>query len=206
MAIWRCVSAVIIGLFVGPAVGQLSPFEDARWKPSGPPEVLVQGTWYVPISIDGVSYSALFEAAQRQYRDRDQVQRRLNEDLFEVFGLLDKPEPGPSVTLELRPVLGTEIITLRDVPMTRDNREWLRLTRGTALTQERVNAILYNAADLLWNPPFLLARLRRGRRRRNRANPRPPGQGSPRTRRPRSRAETTPGTVRRWSRARSWPV
>lgn len=118
--------AVILACVSGPALGQVSPFEDVEWSESGLERVMVGGEWWEPVSIEGVTFDALYRVALAEYGRADLAQKRVDEDLFEVFEKMGSSLEGDSVTLELRDPATGRVVVLDSVRMTRDQRNALR--------------------------------------------------------------------------------
>ena len=97
---------------------RLSPFENFRWR-GDQPEVVVGGRWYRPEAIDGIAIDDILQGAERLHGPR--WRKRFVEDLVELMDRLGHPLDS-AVDLRLRPVDGKDTLTIRDVPMTRENR------------------------------------------------------------------------------------
>jgi hypothetical protein len=94
---------------------KLSPYSAIRWKP----EVQLDGQWHTLLSIDGVSVEEIVAFARRQY---DSLwQKRFNEDLVQVLSEMGRP-PGKTVTLVVRDLKTGQEKTLKNVPLTAENR------------------------------------------------------------------------------------
>ncbi|MEZ6233461.1 MAG: S41 family peptidase [Phycisphaerales bacterium] len=127
-------SAVLPGFSMARAqspggAGERSPFTDIRFV--GPDErdaeILVGGTWYRWVSIDGIAYERIAEAARQRHTNNWRM--RLGEDLVHVLGLVGH-SPGPGVTLVVASLAGGELRTLEGVPMTGQQRSIVRDLRA----------------------------------------------------------------------------
>lgn len=100
-----------------------SPFEAVRWTDSGEPEVMVEGTWFAPISIEGVAVSDVTARCRERYGAR--ARKRFEEDLVVVMREMGHELPA-RVTLVVRGLAGGggggEERTLAGVAMSEANR------------------------------------------------------------------------------------
>ncbi len=96
-----------------------SPFEYIRWK-DVTPEVKVRGAWYHLDAINNIPVSVILEHCRKLHLGA--WQRRFDEDLVQVLNEMDQP-PGEHVALEVRHLTNGEPATLRDVPLTEENRQ-----------------------------------------------------------------------------------
>ncbi len=116
-----------VGIFLYLAVHEdgypkASPFAAVRWEESQP-EVQIGDAWFKLISMDDVPTSEIVAFCQRTYGDK--WQKRFEEDLVEVLMIMGHA-PGDEVTLVVESLTSGESETLRDVPMTRANRQAIR--------------------------------------------------------------------------------
>lgn len=114
---------------------QTAPYDAIRWQ-SEEPEVRIQGDWFKLCSIDGLEASAMVQHCKTTYTRI--WRKRFEEDLKAVMLGMGKP-PGATVTLVVQGLDAEATETLRDVPMTKENRKsiWLanhqhRVGGGTA--------------------------------------------------------------------------
>ncbi|EDL61879.1 hypothetical protein [Gimesia maris] len=105
-----------------PAHGQKSPFAAVRWQESQP-EVKVQEEWYQLVSLNGISASEIVDFSKQTYDDK--WQKRFEEDLVELLTRMGHP-PEDRVTLEIQSLDSAEKKTLKEVPMTYENRRTIR--------------------------------------------------------------------------------
>jgi len=123
-------SSVVVGpLAPGPATPTTqdhdrrgSPFDGLRWS-GEEPEVLVEGTWYRPLAIDGVAVADILEFCGRRWPNR--TRKRFGEDLVEAMVLMEQP-PGATVTLELERLDDGSSVTLEGVAMSEAKRDAIR--------------------------------------------------------------------------------
>lgn len=99
-----------------------APFSAVRWK-GKVPEVQVDGNWYTLLAIDGVESSDIIAFSQKHHGDK--WQKRFSEDLFELMVRMGK-EPGKTVSLTVRKPDASTTETLKDIPMTEQNRRLVR--------------------------------------------------------------------------------
>jgi hypothetical protein len=99
-----------------------TPYGAVTWRDSEP-EVFVGGEWYWLVSIDGMKTADIVAFSKKTYRDI--WRKRFEEDLVEVMTGMGHA-PGDKVTLVVRPMDSDETRTLKDVPMTRTNRNAVR--------------------------------------------------------------------------------
>lgn len=99
-----------------------SPFAAVRWDESQP-QVQIDGRWYALVSISDVASSDILQFSRDTFGDR--WQKRFEEDLVQLLARMGHP-PGETVKLQLQPLDGSEIVTLKDVAMTAENRRAIR--------------------------------------------------------------------------------
>lgn len=97
---------------------KLSPFEAVRWK-DGKPEVMVAQRWYSPRTIGGLDAAKVVEFCNETYGNR--AVKRFEEDLVQVLTLMGT-KPGEKIDLDLTDLESGKAVSLRDVPMTKENR------------------------------------------------------------------------------------
>jgi hypothetical protein len=116
-------AVIFLGLeFIKSSLGgypKKSPFEAVRWHESQP-EVKVDGQWYKLVSMDDLAASEIVAFSRRTYGNL--WQKRFEEDLVELLTLMGHP-PQDRVTLVVQSLTSPETRTLKDVPMTRANRQ-----------------------------------------------------------------------------------
>ena len=125
-AYWAQTFLCFLALFVFlPAVApaqmaneKSSPFEALRWNGDSP-EVMVQSTWYRPITIHGVEIDAIVTYCNQEYGRR--AKKRFGEDLPVVLQRMGHPLPA-AVNLTLIRISDGSEVTLTNVPSTRHNR------------------------------------------------------------------------------------
>ncbi|MCA9006187.1 MAG: hypothetical protein KDA70_13025 [Planctomycetaceae bacterium] len=105
-----------------PAHGQKSPFAAVRWQ-AAQPEVKLGNEWYQLVSLNGIAASEIVEFSKQTYDAK--WQKRFEEDLVELLTRMGHP-PADSVTLEVQSLDSTEKKTLKEVPMTYENRRAIR--------------------------------------------------------------------------------
>lgn len=115
-----------------PAPERSSPFEAVRWSDAGTPEVQVEGTWYLPLSIDGVAVSEILDFCNKRYGDR--APKRVEEDLVEVFRAMGHPLPA-TVRLVLRTIPDGKELSIPNAAMTEANRS--RIWQAAAAREKR---------------------------------------------------------------------
>lgn len=100
---------------------KVAPYSGLRWR-GEVPEAEVKGTWYELIAIDDVPVSEIISF--QKSRDGG-WQKHFGEDLPELLAGLHH-QVGDTVDLEVRTLdADKKLTTLRDVPMTADNRRLL---------------------------------------------------------------------------------
>lgn len=99
-----------------------SPFDGLRWVDDAP-EVNVDGTWYRPLSIDGVSVADVLASCDERWPR--QRQKRFGEDLVEALELMQHT-PGRTVALELVRLDDGSIVKLAAVALTKAKRDAIR--------------------------------------------------------------------------------
>ncbi|QDT80805.1 hypothetical protein Mal35_42800 [Gimesia maris] len=109
---------------------RISPFAAVRWQESQP-EVKVQEEWYQLVSLNGISASEIVDFSKQTYDDK--WQKRFEEDLVDLLTRMGHP-PEDRVTLEIQSLDSAEKKTLKEVPMTYENR---RTIRNAARERER---------------------------------------------------------------------
>ncbi|MFG0244241.1 MAG: S41 family peptidase [Phycisphaerales bacterium JB054] len=124
MLAW-CVAAVA-ACVSGPVLGQVSPFEDVEWSDAGLERVMVNGKWWEPVAIAGVEFEALYAFALEEYGRPSLAQKRVDEDLLDVFARMGSPLGGESVSLALRDPETGLVVGFDSVQMTREQRNALR--------------------------------------------------------------------------------
>lgn len=102
-----------------------SPFSELRWSDSRP-EARIGGTWYAVHAVNGVPIDDILSFCEKNWPNK--VRRRFVEDLVEVLSKMGKA-PGASTTIDVTNLETGSRSTLRDVPMTRANRQRLRSKR-----------------------------------------------------------------------------
>jgi hypothetical protein len=102
-----------------PAPERSSPFEAVRWSDAGTPEVQVEGTWYVPMSINGVAVSEILDFCNKRYGDR--ARKRFEEDLVAALRAMEHPLPA-TVRLGLRTIGDGKELSIPNAAMTEANR------------------------------------------------------------------------------------
>lgn len=120
-------AAVVVFTLSGPLCAQereeppkLSPYPAIRLAPDERPEVLFQDRWYALEAIDGHTTDELLAYCRGAYGDG--WWKRFTEDLVEVLWALGKPHEERTVDLKLKDIQTGEVITPRDVLMTKENR------------------------------------------------------------------------------------
>jgi len=98
---------------------RLSPFEAIRWQDQTP-QVRVGGNWYELLAIDDLDAHNV--VAFSQFRGADTFQKHFDEDLVELLARMGH-DPGTSVTLKVKNLSSGTVQTLKDVPMTEQNRD-----------------------------------------------------------------------------------
>ena len=110
-----------------------SPFEALRWNGDSP-EVMVQSDWYRPLAIQGVDIENILAFCKGRYGGR--AQKRFGEDLPAALQAMGHPLPA-SVILKLQRIKDGEIVTLTDVPSTKNNRRAIWSANQTAREDSR---------------------------------------------------------------------
>jgi hypothetical protein len=134
---------------------KLSPFEAVRWK-DGMPEVMVAKRWYSPRTIGGLDVASIVRYCNETFGNR--AVKRFEEDLVQVLTQMGS-KPGEKIDLDLTDLESKKLVTLRDVPMTKENRRaiWTaansrdddKPARGTtAVTREHAKKAAPEFADL----------------------------------------------------------
>lgn len=103
-----------------------APFSAIRWK-GQTPEVQVESSWYTLLAINGIQSSDIIAFSQKHHGDK--WQKRFSEDLFELMVRMGK-EPGKTVSLTVRKPDASSTETLKDIPMTEQNRRLVRETNS----------------------------------------------------------------------------
>jgi C-terminal processing protease CtpA/Prc len=137
-----------LGTFVGsagalPLVCQdhdvkVSPFDGLRWE-GDQPEVLVETTWYRPVSINGVTVASVLEFCDKRWPR--QRQKRFGEDLGEALHLMGH-KVGTAAKLELVELDGGKSVTLDAVPMTRAKRQAITMAGRTVKASVRTPRVV----------------------------------------------------------------
>ena len=96
-----------------------SPFQNVQVK-NDRVEVRVEGKQYVLLAIDELPTKDILKSSRKQFGNL--WEKRFVEDLVEVMGGMGHM-PGPTVTLKLSELDTGKVVTLREVPMTKDNRQ-----------------------------------------------------------------------------------
>ncbi|QDV06655.1 carboxy-terminal protease [Planctomycetes bacterium Poly30] len=112
-----------------------SPFDGLRWS-SGLPEVDVEGTWYRPVSIDGVSVASILEFCEKRWPGKRE--KRFGEDLVEAMALMGHGT-GRSVSLDLVRLADGVKIELAAVAMTKAKRQAIWASNQTHRSSGRVS-------------------------------------------------------------------
>jgi hypothetical protein len=94
------------------------PFSAIRYHDEVP-EVYVNGTWFELVAIDDMPAAQLIDFA-KNWSARDDWQRRMQEDLGDMLASMNKP--NKAVDLQLRALDTHSPVTLKNVPMTSENR------------------------------------------------------------------------------------
>ncbi|WP_417386022.1 hypothetical protein [Gimesia sp.] len=89
-----------------------------RWQASQP-EVKLGNEWYQLLSLNGIAASEIVDFSKQTYDAK--WQKRFEEDLVELLTRMGHP-PADSVTLEVQSLDSSEKQTLKEVPMTYENR------------------------------------------------------------------------------------
>ncbi len=139
---------------------KLSPFEAVHWRGSVP-EVRVQGVWYELLSLNGIASKEIVAFLKSVEKKQEWQQKRFEEDLVEVLNVMGH-DPGASATLKVRQLDSGQDKVLKDVPMTKENRDALRDARqrkslrntrprngASVLTRKQAEADLDQFASLL---------------------------------------------------------
>lgn len=96
-----------------------SPFEALRWDGESP-EVMVQSDWYRPLAIQGVDIEEVLSFCKKNYGSK--AKKRFGEDLPVALQSMGHPLPA-NVTLKLQRITDGKVVTLVDVPSTKNNRK-----------------------------------------------------------------------------------
>jgi hypothetical protein len=96
-----------------------SPFHAVRWR-DDTPQVQVNEVWYELLALNDVPADQI--VAQCKTLDAKDWQKRFEEDLPAVLISLNK-EAGQTVTLNLKDLSTQKDQTIKDVPMTKENRQ-----------------------------------------------------------------------------------
>ncbi|MCG6157528.1 serine hydrolase domain-containing protein [Rubinisphaera margarita] len=99
-----------------------SPFAAVRWN-EDEPEVRIDGDWFKLVSIDGHPTGQLLRFSRERYEEK--WRKRFEEDLFELLARMGH-EPGETVDLVVQAPDAEEMQTLKEVPMTEENRKAIR--------------------------------------------------------------------------------
>ena len=150
MGVVRAIVAAVLvfGVAVGHARAQVSPFEAVDWNEAPRVHVQIDGDWWELVSVHGVAIGDLYAHALGVYTDPQMAQKRIEEDLLEVFESYGVKPPEGTVGLELRPERGGEIVSMDAAPMTRANRQVLWAARQTGERKRRLAALDYAPESL----------------------------------------------------------
>ncbi len=102
---------------------KLAPFEGIRWTGAGSPpptEVLVEGTWYQLVGLDGLAAEKIYAFCETTWPG--QAEKRFGEDLVEALARMGH-ETAATVDLEVRELGATKVLTLPGVEMTSAKRQ-----------------------------------------------------------------------------------
>jgi CubicO group peptidase (beta-lactamase class C family) len=99
-----------------------SPFTAVRWQQSQP-EVRVGDEWFKLVSLDGIPVSKIVAFSRRTNGNKWRM--RFEEDLVALLTRMGHP-PKDTVTLVVRSLTSSERRTLKDVPMTEENRQAIK--------------------------------------------------------------------------------
>lgn len=108
-----------------PRWARLSPFTEVHVEGAAA-RVKFDGQFYELVSIDGILTARLLAAARNQFGDL--WEKRFVEDLVEVMDGLGS-RPGPTVTLVLLDLEDNVMLTVKQAPMTAENRLAVYLAR-----------------------------------------------------------------------------
>lgn len=101
---------------------RLAPFSGIRWR-KDVPEVQADGVWYELIALNDLPVAQIF-TYQKNNGDND-WKKHFGEDLVDVLTRMGH-EPGDTMSLQVRTLdANKNIITLKDVPNTEENRQRL---------------------------------------------------------------------------------
>ena len=100
---------------------RLSPFTAVRWREQTP-EVQVNNTWYELLAINDVPSDKI--VAFSRSLEPSMTEKHFEEDLVELLARMDH-KPGTTATLKVKDLTSTQEQTLKDVPMTLENRQAL---------------------------------------------------------------------------------
>jgi hypothetical protein len=117
------------------AYPQVSPFESVRWSDVSP-EVQVRGDWYELEAVNDCPASDIVSFAQKRMGDPKHWQKHVEEDLVAIMTLMNHP-PSTTVSLTLKALLNGDEHILKDIVMTRENRQALWKARDKAQDDER---------------------------------------------------------------------
>src|SRR4051812_28855936 len=100
---------------------RLSPFTAVRWREQTP-EVQVNDTWYELLAINDVPANKIVEFSNSL--GAEMAQKHFEEDLVEILTRMDH-KPATTATLKVKELSSAKEQTLKDVPMTLENRQAL---------------------------------------------------------------------------------
>jgi RNA polymerase sigma factor (sigma-70 family) len=100
---------------------KLAPYDAIRWQDARTPIIRVNGTWYAWRAIGEVEVAKLIDFAAKTWR-ADEVEKRIGEDLVEALTRMGHA-PGVKVTLGVVELDTSTAKVLKDVPMTKENRQ-----------------------------------------------------------------------------------
>lgn len=101
---------------------KMSPFAAVRWRESEP-EVNVNDQWYKLISLDDLPAAEIVAYCQQTYGNI--WRKRFEEDIVEVLTRMGHP-PKNNVSLVVQSLTSSQTQTLKDIPMTKENRKAIR--------------------------------------------------------------------------------
>jgi len=96
---------------------KLSPFTDIRFRH---PEIKVNGAWYELTAINDIPVDQIINFTRQTYGGI--WEKRFSEDLVQVLTEMGHP-PANTVKLDLLKLDTAEGVTMKDVPMTKENRQ-----------------------------------------------------------------------------------
>ncbi len=108
-----------IGDSDGGGYPKLSPFSAIRWNKETP-EVEIKGKWYELVSLDGQDVNDILSFSRHTFQSR--WKKRFEEDLVEVLTRMGHA-PETKIDIAVKPL---ETVTLKDVAMTKRNRDAIR--------------------------------------------------------------------------------